>query len=103
MMIASQTIQVIRVQGTDKKEKAISLYMFFKSNLGQTILSSLVAGVAMPQIATSEIKQLKIPVLSREQEQQTVLNFNSEIKLYNETDKLNKEIQQIHNNFLGAK
>ena len=47
-MIASQAIQVIRVQDTNKKEKAISLYMFFKSNLEQTILSSLVAGVAMP-------------------------------------------------------
>ena len=41
--------------------------MFFKSDLGQTILSSLVAGVAVPQIATSEIKQLKIPILSQEQ------------------------------------
>ena len=102
-MIASQAIQVIRVQDTDKKEKAISLYMFFKSNLGQTILSSLVAGVAMPQIATSEIKQLKIPVLLKEQEKQTVLNFNNEIKLYNEIDKINTDIEKIHNNFLGVK
>ena len=102
-IIASQAIQVIRVQDTDKKEKAISLYMFFKSNLGQTVLSSLVAGVAMPQIATSEIKQLKIPVLSKEQEKQTVLNFNSEIELYNEINKINRNIKQIHNNFLGAK
>ena len=102
-MIASQAIQVIRVQDTNKKEKAIALYMFFKSNLGQTILSSLVAGVAMPQIATSEIKQLKIPVLSKEQEKQTVLNFNNEMKLYNEIDKINRNIEQVHNNFLGAK
>jgi len=103
VMIASQAIQVIRVQDRNKKEKAISLYMFFKSNLGQTILSSLVAGVAMPQIATSEIKQLKIPVLSKEQEKQTVLNFNNEIKLYNEIEKINEDIQSIHNNFLKVK
>ena len=101
-MIASQAIQVIRVQDTDKKEKAISLYMFFKSNLGQTILSSLVAGVAMPQIATSEIKQLKIPILSKEQKKQTVLNFNNEIKLYNEIDKINTGIEHIHSSFLGV-
>ena len=103
VMIASQAIQVIRVQATDKKEKAISLYMFLKSNLGQTMLSSLVAGVAMPQIATSEIKQLKIPVLSQEQEKQTILNFNSEIKLYNEIEKLYANIHSIHSNFLGEK
>ena len=75
--------------------------MFFKSDLGQTILSSLVAGVAVPQIATSEIKQLKIPILSQEQEKQTLLNFNSEIKLYNEIEKLYANVQSIHSNFLG--
>ncbi len=100
-MIASQAIQVIRIKNEAKKEKAITLYMFFKSKLGQTLLSSLVAGVAMPQIATAEIKKLGIPILTKEQEKQTVLNFNSEVKLYNEIEKLNKDIEQIHNNFLG--
>lgn len=100
-MIASQAIQVIRIKDEAKKEKAIALYMFFKSKLGQTLLSSLVAGVAMPQIATAEIKKLGIPVLTKEQEKQIILNFNSEVKLYNEIEKLNKEIEEIHNNFLG--
>ena len=100
-MIASQAIQVIRIKDDTKKEKAIALYMFFKSKLGQTLLSSLVAGVAMPQIATAEIKKLGIPILTKEQEKQIILNFNSEVKLYNEIEKLNKDIQQIHNNFLG--
>jgi type I restriction enzyme M protein len=100
-MIASQAIQVIRIKSEDKKNKAIALYMFFKSKLGQTILSSLVAGVAMPQIATAEIKKLGIPILTKEQEKQIILNFNSEVKLYNEIEKLNKDIEQIHNNFLG--
>ena len=100
-MIASQAIQVIRIKDEAKKEKAIALYMFFKSKLGQTLLSSLVAGVAMPQIATAEIKKLGIPILTKEQEKQIILNFNSEVKLYNEIEKLNKDIEQIHNNFLG--
>jgi len=100
-MIASQAIQVIRIQDEAKKEKAIALYMFFKSKVGQTILSSLVAGVAMPQIATAEIKKLGVPVLTKEQEKQTLLNFENELKLYNEIEKLNKDIEQIHNNFLG--
>lgn len=102
-MIASQAIQVIRVQNNDKKDKATALYMFFKSDLGQAMLSSLVAGVAMPQIATAEIKKLGIPILTKKEEEYTLLNFNDEIKMYNEIDKINVDIKQIHSNFLEAK
>jgi len=77
--------------------------MFFKSNLGQSLLKQLVAGVSMPLISTSEIKQLKIPVLSVLEKKQVLLNFNNEIKMYNEINKINADIKQIHNNFLGTK
>lgn len=102
-IIASQAIQVIRVQGDDKKDKAISLYMFLKSNLGQTILSSLVAGTAMPQISTAEIKKLDVPILTKEQEKQTALNFDSELKMYNEINKIYTDIQKIHSKYLEVK
>ena len=97
-LIASQASQVIRVKD---KNRAIELYMFFKSEIGQAMLSQLVAGVAMPHIATSEIKKLQIPILSESQKKQVILNFNNEIKLYNEVDKINVSINQIHSNFLG--
>ena len=97
-VIASQASQVIRVKD---KNRAIELYMFFKSEIGQAMLSQLVAGVAMPHIATSEIKKLQIPILSENQKKQVILNFNNEIKLYNEVDKINVSINQIHSNFLG--
>lgn len=99
-MIASQAVQVIRLKDSDKKDKAIALYMFLKSILGQTILLTLQSGVAMPQIATAEIKKLGIPILTKEQEKQTVLNFNSELKMYNEINKIYTNIQAIHENFL---
>jgi len=102
-MMASQAIQVIRIQSEDKKEKAIALYMFFKSDLGQTILSSLVAGVAMPQIATAEIKKLKVPLFTKDNEKELFLNFNNEIEMYNKIILFETNIQQIHNNFLGNK
>lgn len=102
-MIASQAIQVIRMSGADKKEKAIALYMFLKSDLGQTTLASLVAGVAMPQIATAEIKQLGVPKLSNEQQKNILSSFNSELKMYNEIENLNNQINLIHANFLGTK
>jgi type I restriction enzyme M protein len=102
-MIASQAIQVIRVNGENKKEKAIALYMFLKSDIGQTVLSSLVAGVAMPQIATAEIKQLGIPILSKDQQKHIRSSFDSELKMYNEIEQLNNQIKSIHANFLGNK
>lgn len=101
VIIASQAIQVIRVKDRAKKDKAIALYMFFKSDLGQTVLSSLVAGVAMPQIATVEIKKLNIPILTKEQEEQVILNFNNEIQMYNEIENINTKIEEVHSNFLG--
>jgi len=99
-LVASQASQVIRVED---KNKAIELYMFLKSDIGQAMLKQLVAGSAMPQISTNEIKQLGIPILSNDEKKQVLLNFNGEIKLYNEVNKLNKDIKQIHNNFLGNK
>ena len=99
-LLASQASQVIRVK---EKERAIELYMFFKSDIGQAMLGQLVAGAAMPQIATSEIKKLQIPILSENEKKQLLSNFNNEIKMYNEIDKINKNIKQIHSNFLRNK
>lgn len=98
-MIASQAIQVIRLK-EDKEEKAIILYMFLKSNIGQTILSSITSGTVMPQISTVEVKNLGIPKLTEESEKLIFLNFNNEIELYNKINHLEKEIEKIHNNFL---
>lgn len=101
-MIASQAIQVIRVIGDSKKEKAIMLYMFFKSDLSQAILSSLVSGVVMPQIATVDIKKLAIPFLSKVQEIQLVKCFENEQLLYEDLDIIQAKIKSIHTNFLGV-
>jgi type I restriction enzyme M protein len=102
-MIASQAIQVIRIKDAENtKEKAIELYMFFKSDIGQSILSQLVAGVAMPQIATAEIKQLKVPVLSSNETNRVILNFNHEAEMYNQIKKLQADIAQLHSSFLGT-
>jgi restriction endonuclease S subunit len=77
--------------------------MFLKSDLGQTILASLVAGTAMPQISTAEIKKLSIPLLSKEQEKRLISSFKDESKMYNEIEKINENIRSIHSNFLGEK
>lgn len=101
-LVASQANQVIRLNGETKKEDAISLYMFFKSNVGQSILNSLVAGTAMPQIATSEIKNMKVPNFTKSDKEKLSLNFNDEMELYNRIDYYTNEINKLHNDFLGV-
>ena len=103
VMIASQAIQVIRLHDKDKKEKAVALYMFLKSEISQTILSLFVSGSAMPQVATSIIKNLPIPLLSQDQQKKLEENFNKEVMLYKNIEELNNKIKSIHTNFLGDK
>ncbi|MBN1839906.1 MAG: N-6 DNA methylase [Campylobacterales bacterium] len=98
-MIASQAVQVIRLKGNNKKQKAIVLYMFLKSILGQALLSTLVSGVAMPQIATIEIKKLKVPMLTDEEDKQIIANFHNEIKMFKDIEEITQKINTIHNNF----
>ncbi len=100
-LIASQAIQVIRLK-EDKEEKAIILYMFLKSNIGQTILSSITSGTVMPQISTVEVKSLGIPKLTEENEKTIFLNFNNEIEMYNQITILENKVKQLHNEFLGV-
>lgn len=102
-LIASQAIQVIRLKRDNKKQKAIVLYMFFKSVIGQTLLSTLVSGVAMPQIATTDIKKLKIPLLKGEEEEKIIANFHNEIKMFKDIEEITQKITTIHNSFLGEK
>ena len=103
-LIASQAIQVIRLKNEgDIKTDAIVLYMFLKSDIGQAMLKQLVAGVAMPQISTKEIKQLEIPLFSTEEKEHIVNNFNKEIKMQEEIEQLKSKIDEIHHNILGEK
>ena len=44
-----------------------------------------------------------IPILTKKQETERILNFNNEIEMYNKITNLEQNIQQLHNNFLGAK
>ena len=90
---------MIRVQD---KETAIVLYMFFKSDIGQAMLGQLVAGTAMPQISTNEIKKLRIPLLSEDEKKQILLNFHNEVKMYNDITNIQSNIQSIHQSFLRS-
>jgi len=97
-LVASQASQVIRLED---KNKAIELYMFLKSNIGQALLKQLTVGSSMPQISTNDIKEMLIPQLSPDEQKKVLLNFKNEIKLYNEINKIQNQIESIHQDFLA--
>ena len=99
-MIASQAIHIIRLDSNYTVEPKF-LYMFLKSNIGQTLIKRLSTGTIMPQITTKEIRELKIPIPSIEQQQKIIKKFKDEIRLYKEIEQLQEKIDDINNNFLG--
>ncbi|WP_345986616.1 N-6 DNA methylase [Sulfurimonas sp. HSL-1656] len=101
-VIASQAMQVIRLKN-DKHFNAIELYMYLKSDLAQSMLKQLVAGVAMPQISTTDIKKLKVPLLSKEELIQLNEKFHEEIDYYKKIEEIEHKIKKIHSDFLGKK
>jgi type I restriction enzyme M protein len=107
-MITSQASVIIRLNNIEKNsdehyKKMVCIYMYLKSDFGQSILKQLVSGVAMPQISTEDIKKLQIPIFKKEEEKRLSDNFKQEQILYNEINKISIDIKQIHNNFLGVK
>jgi len=104
--IVSQANVIIRLydikkESLEHKHKAIELYMFLKSKIGQSMIKELVSGTAMPQVSTENIKKLKIPILTEEEQDKIIKNFTKEIKVTEKIEKLKKEIEEIHNSYLG--
>ena len=56
-MIASPNIQIIRIENKSIIEPKV-LYMFLKSNIGQSLLQRLSTGTVMPQVTTKDIQLL---------------------------------------------
>ena len=101
-MIASQAIQVIRIQDTNKLNP-IFLYMFLKSSMGQVLLSKLVSGSVMPQISTKEIKEFKVPLFTMAKMLKFKDNFDYEVQLHNQIEDITSKINFLHHDFLGKK
>ncbi len=98
-MLTSQASQVIRVNSA--VINPIVLYMFFKSKIGQGLLMKLVSGTVMPQVTTKEIKEFRIPIFSLREQEKIVDYFYKEIKIFKKINELHREIDNIHNDFLG--
>jgi type I restriction enzyme M protein len=99
-MIASPNIQIIRIEKKSIIEPIV-LYMFLKSNIGQSLLKQLSTGTTMPQITTKEIKALEIPILEKTKQEEIIKNFDDEVKLFREIELIKQKIHKINNNFLG--
>jgi len=100
VMIASPNIQIIRIKNKTIIEPKV-LYMFLKSNIGQSLLKHLSTGTVMPQITTKELKQLAIPILDKCKQDEILKNFNNEVNLFKEIESIKEKIHKINHNFLG--
>lgn len=97
IIVPAQTLLIIRLNETsNKRQKAIALYMFFKSNTGQSILKSITAGNNVPQIPTSGIKDLKVPNFTNEQLNELEQDFMNEQEIYKKISILKNEIEILH-------
>ncbi len=97
LLLASQAIEIIRLKD---KNRAIELYMFLKSNIGQALLNQLVSGTAMPQISTKELRKLKVPYLSLQERGKILNNFKQEQNMFDEIQTIQRKIKKLHKSFL---
>jgi len=96
-IVAAQTLLIVRLNSKlYSKKDAIALYMFLKSQLGQTLLDSLKAGSNIAQIPTDSIKNLKIPKFNQEKIEQLNKKFIKEQELYKQIDELENQIKELH-------
>jgi len=93
--------QLFKDEGDGKEIYEISPSNF--NNAGFTLEAEKVKQIDSQYNRLNTYKLEPYDVLSKNEKKQVLLNFNSEIKMYNEIDKINTDIKQIHNNFLGVK
>ena len=102
--IPHQSLQIIRLQGEEKlSERAIHLYMFLKSTIGQQLIQNITTGSTIPMIQTKLLAELPIPWGDERLMENSVKNFYKELSLYNEIKQCESSIAGIHENFLHVK
>lgn len=100
LCVAAQTMQIIRLKGADKKEQAIALLMYFRSKIGQLSIESISDGTLMNQIISSKLKELAVPEFTEAQRKKLLENFQKEIELNEQLEKIKAEIEKLHTEFL---
>lgn len=103
LCVAAQTMQIIRLTGEDKEKRAIALLMYFRSKLGKLSIASISDGTLMNQIISSKLKELEVPIFDDNQCQKLLENFQKEIELNAELERVKAKIDRLHCDFLNYK
>jgi hypothetical protein len=82
VVIASANVIVIR-----PKSKVLSDYLkiFFESPVGTALIKSFQRGTSIININHTDIKEMEIPLLSKEEQKELVEKYIKEVELYRET------------------
>ena len=99
-LIASQAVQVIRLEGDNIKNRAIFLYMYLKSSLAQYFISNRLVTSSIIQLNTTALKTLPVPKLSDDKKEDIIRSFYQEIDMYNEINDIKSNIDIIRQQFL---
>jgi len=90
--VIGQTMAVIRAHGEVDPR---GLVVFLRSDFGQELLRRLVSGSAIPFLQTRELRQLKVPVLSKEQSRQAIAVLERQQQVCQDIQRLQKELKSI--------
>lgn len=90
--VIGQTMAVIR---THSEVDPRGLVVFLRSDFGQELLRRLVSGAAIPFLQTRELRQLKVPVLSQEQNRQAIAVLERQQQVCQQILRLQKELKSI--------
>lgn len=77
--------------------------MYFRSKLGKLSIASISDGTLMNQIISSKLKELKVPIFDDNQCQKLLENFQKEIELNEQLEKIKAEIERLSDEFLNYK
>ncbi len=98
-LLLSPPFTIIRLQRNEIsiEQQAIALYMYLKSEKGQSSLSKLIEpSVRIARISLGDLRNLSVPLYSDEERIQQIEKFYQEIKLYQEIADVKNKIKMIH-------
>jgi type I restriction enzyme M protein len=77
------------------------LWMYLRSDIGQTLLQGMVSGATVPMIQLRSLQKLQVVIPSREESEQIQHTFQTQVKLQQQIDELRREQERLRNSHWG--
>ncbi len=84
------------------KERAIALYAFFRSHLGDATLNALVHGTSIPLVAKGPFSAIRVPALNERVEREAAELWERERTLHDEGRRMIEAAKGVFDSFLSG-